>query len=825
MAGDVDPAAAVPARVGGRVGKYEILDELGRGGMGVVYRARDVVLGRTVALKCAIPAGASDPHRRLLREARAACRLSHPHIVPVFDVFEHEGVTWMAMERIEGVTLRSLLADGKPLPIEDVLRFAEGLAGALEASHVSHVLHRDVTPNNVMVTADGRAVLTDFGLARLRHVDEDWSTQSRSANAIGGTPRYMSPEQALGKPLDERSDVFSFGAVLYEMTTGQPPFDEGGAELLDAILHRMPVPMLRLNYEVPEELERIVRKALAKDVRDRYGSFSDLLVDLRALRRARGGAAGADTGERRRAPWRFSALGLAVALTSLLAIGGVILLTKSPPAAAPTAPTPLRIGILLPKVDGAAEGVAEWPPLVQALAVSELARDDDLAVIDPSSLNAEAAPGSAKTRAASYDALRDLHAAFAVDSTISRATRGHVLRANLVDAASGEVRFSSSASLDGEQQLGTAVAALVGPIRTFLQLKARTAFAEKDLRPALARRPKNVEALKAFLQGMEYSLRYEPGAARYLLRALEIDPDYIPPRLLLISGLVEAGQIEEARRHYEHVGRLEGTATPFEQAMIGWAGAFIDGDKPAQARHLQVALEYSPGNNILLVTLGELRLRMEDVDGALAALTPPFRQHWRYPQLYSLYAASLLAAGRPEEARAALEGALDVTPVDPDTYGMLAALGERRGDQRTTENYWRLYAMRMGERGADAGSVAHGRGAHLMRVGLFAAAAAQFSSAVAAAPGRLSYHQRLAEALYEAGRPREAAAEYERCLAMDPHWPQAHLMLGRIAEAAGGAAEAIRHYEAFVAADPSSPAATEIRPRLAALRSRTAPLQ
>jgi len=273
---------------------YEILSELGRGGMGVVYRARDVKLGRVVALKSPLPGQPEDrDHRRFFREARAAARLSHPHIVPIFEVFEDEsGTPWLAMEFVDGCSLKTLISDGKRLPLDDVLRHAQGLAEALHCAHSHHVLHRDVTPRNILVTADGRAQLTDFGLA---HAFLPMSDSSSDATAswsgpadvpAGGTPGYMSPEQVLGAAQDVRSDLFSFGAVLYEMCTGTRAFPAvDRASLADAIVHKEPVPIPRLNHEVPPELERIVAKAMAKRADERYQSAQDLVADLKALRR------------------------------------------------------------------------------------------------------------------------------------------------------------------------------------------------------------------------------------------------------------------------------------------------------------------------------------------------------------------------------------------------------------------------------------------------------------------------------------------------------------------------------------------------------------
>lgn len=282
-----------PAQPKKQVAHYQILSELGRGGMGVVYLARDLTLKREVALKSPLPEHATERDcQRLLREARASASLSHPHIVPIFEVLEDDGRPWLAMELVEGRSLRAVLREGGALPVEDTLRHGEALAGALQAAHGRHILHRDVNPNNIMLTADGRVQLMDFGLAQVIVPSGDASsttTRSRldeGQGAVAGTPGYMSPEQLLGRPLDPRSDLFSLGAVLYEMCTGAPAFTgPTHAALIDTILNHEPPPVRRLNQAAPIELERLIHKALAKRTDERYQSASDLAVDLRTLRR------------------------------------------------------------------------------------------------------------------------------------------------------------------------------------------------------------------------------------------------------------------------------------------------------------------------------------------------------------------------------------------------------------------------------------------------------------------------------------------------------------------------------------------------------------
>ncbi len=283
-----DEAFASPVRAG----SFEIVDELGRGGMGVVYRARDLKLEREVALKQPLPSLAADPnfHTRFMAEARTASKLMHPNITTVFEVFEEEGIPWLVMELIEGASLRSLLKERVPLPFEDVLHHAEELADALRAAHMAGVLHRDINPNNILISRDGRAKLTDFGLARVWDESAGSSPSEATTKAhtrgAAGTRGYMSPEQVLGKSVDPRSDLFSLGAVLYEMCTGHPAFARGRDEhWIEALLHQEPESISHINQGIPIEFQNIVRKALAKRPFQRYQSASEMLQDIRALRR------------------------------------------------------------------------------------------------------------------------------------------------------------------------------------------------------------------------------------------------------------------------------------------------------------------------------------------------------------------------------------------------------------------------------------------------------------------------------------------------------------------------------------------------------------
>src|SRR5437764_8560334 len=279
--------------IGKTVGHYRITAKLGAGGMGEVFLAEDTRLERKAAIKFLPAEMAADPGRRqrFLNEARAASALNHPHVCVVYDVGETEdGLPFIAMEFVEGQSLDALVRHG-PLEIARVAEIAVQVADALDAAHGRRIVHRDIKPANISLNERGQVKVLDFGLAKRMPTgaDGDDNTQDFHHTQQGqvlGTPYYMSPEQALARELDQRSDLFSFGVVLYELATGQRPFTGGSsAEIVNNIVHAQPPAIARLNYDVPPELERITLKCLQKQPDRRYQAARELLVDLKNLRR------------------------------------------------------------------------------------------------------------------------------------------------------------------------------------------------------------------------------------------------------------------------------------------------------------------------------------------------------------------------------------------------------------------------------------------------------------------------------------------------------------------------------------------------------------
>jgi serine/threonine protein kinase len=519
---------------GTRLGPYEILGPLGAGGMGEVYKGRDTRLDRTIAIKI-LPSADPDRRLRFAREARAVAALSHPHICVLHDVGEQapstdptQPVAFIVIEYLEGESLADRLKAG-PLPPDVLVGLALQITDALDAAHGANVIHRDLKPQNIFVTARGQAKVLDFGLAKLdagaNAADADVAAQAtmiaeRALTDPGtaiGTVAYMSPEQARGDDTDARTDIFSFGAVLYEMATGRPAFSgKTSAVIIDELLNRTSTAPRILNPQIPGELDRIIRRALEKDRGRRYQHASELRADLERLEHGR--AAGADARDSARWTTRRR-LGAAIAAGVLLVAGG--LAWTRPWKAAPPASGPIDSIAVLPFVNGSGTPDADYlsDGLAETL-TNSLTRVPGLRVV-PRTLAARYKNATVDPR----EAGAALNARAIVTGRVTQRGDRLMVLAELIDAA-------SVAQLWGDQfdRPLADVLTVQAEISTAIADNLRLHLTREEQQGLTAGTPKDAVAYQLYLKGRyETNKRTRDGyaaATRFFQQAIAQDGTY-----------------------------------------------------------------------------------------------------------------------------------------------------------------------------------------------------------------------------------------------------------------------------------------------------------
>jgi len=791
--------------IGKIISHYKIIEEIGRGGMGVVYKAKDLTLDRFVALKFLPPSLNPDKNikKNFIYEAKAASSIDHPNVCTIYEVGETDNnQLFITMAYYEGKTLRTLLKD-KEVDVNMAVGIALQIARGLNSAHKKGIVHRDIKPENILITNDGVVKILDFGVAKF--ISLSTATNSSSTS---GTIAYMSPEQARGSEIDFRTDIWSFGIIFYEMITGKIPFfAEYEQAIIYNILNEEPKKIDNTYGEKAKELNPLILKCLEKNKEKRPSSFKEIIDQLAA---------------RKPQNILYPFLGkiktekILVFSFFIILISALIIWIYSyyNTEEAVMAKQNWRIAVLPFLNNTAGTDSVDLPLMIQSLIVQKLTGITELAIIDPLSLNSYMKNVFTDTASKNYEKfnrmIKDMPVTYLIDGIIRKSDKGYLIQCILFDSKTLTILFSKNIYYDNYNVLPAAVDKLVGELLNYFQVKRM--LTDKDIMPWIRSGCRNMGAIKAFLQGSKYNFIGEKKIAeKYFKKSIQLDSNFISPRIFIVSSLTSQKKLNEIDKHIKKLRMLEPQATPFEQAMIEWVISYAKNNVSDQIKHLNIALQYSPNNNMLLFNLARAYYVKGEYEFCIETIKKTVKQKWQYSPAYYLLGAAYERNNELSKSKKVLIESLSIEPVFHEIYALLARIYLIQEDSISAQRYEKKYIRRIKEMNSPLANTFSYLAQQNYLLGFNKKAKKYFHMAISENQYNPVFHQQLAEIFYDLGQTDSAIIEYKQSLKLDSTRIGIYYSLGKVYEKNDDTVNAKSFYNYYLQKDSVSNLAKEVK--------------